>query len=248
MSEAISVVMITRNAAQTLAWCLESLKDFSEVVIYDNGSQDATLEIANSYPNVKLHQGEFLGFGESKNYAISLASNDWILSIDADEAPDEALLQAVLGLQLNDVAVVYEVLRDNYFMGQPVRYGGWGGDWLVRLFNRKQQVFTDAKVHERVNVSSDARVVRLSGYLCHQAVNDVGQFLQKISFYSGLKRKKAKRAYPVPIIMMRAGWAFFRSYVLKLGMLAGWRGVVIAVSNANGVFYKYMKVYSQKKS
>lgn len=247
MIERISVVIITRNAEQTLPWALDSVRDFPEVIVYDNGSSDGTLDVAKRYSNVKLHTGAFLGFGPTKNYAISLATNDWILSIDADEALDERLRRAISGLNLEDEGVVYRLLRDNYFMGRLVRYGGWGGDRLVRLFNRKRQHFTDAKVHERIDVKAGTRVADIDGRLQHRAVEDIDQFLQKIQLYSGLKRERAKRVYSPIVIVLRAAWAFFRSYILKLGILAGWRGLVIAVSNANGVFYKYMKIYADKK-
>ena len=85
MLDKVSVVIITRNAAATLAETLESASGFDEVVVYDNGSDDATMEIAKAYENVSLHQGEFLGFGPTKNHAVSLARNDWVLSLDADE-------------------------------------------------------------------------------------------------------------------------------------------------------------------
>jgi hypothetical protein len=82
--------------------------------------------------------------------------------------------------------------------------------------------------------------------MLHYAVTDVSQFLNKINRYSEIRKENAKKAYPLPVIMLKAFWAFFRTYVLRRGFLDGWRGLVISVSNANGVFYKNIKIYAKK--
>ncbi|MBT8132508.1 MAG: glycosyltransferase, partial [Gammaproteobacteria bacterium] len=123
MLDQISVVIITRNAAATLADTLESTSSFSEVLVYDNGSEDATLQIAKTHENVSLHQGQFTGFGPTKNHAVSLARHDWVLSLDADEVLSTELIdflgQWVPGSS-NSVGVIR---RDNYLMGKLVDKG-----------------------------------------------------------------------------------------------------------------------------
>lgn len=243
MLSELSAVIITRNAAATLARTLDSLEALGEVVIYDNGSTDETLEIARRYANVSLHQGEFFGFGPTKLHAVSLARNDWILSLDADEAPTVRWLESLASWLLTaDPGQVVEVLRENWLLGEPVRHSGWGNDWLVRVFHRRRHNFNDAMVHESVTVNPATQVVRLDGCLEHLAVTELGQFLEKINNYSGIRARSDKlRVYPSAVIVLKAAFAFFRTYFLQRGFLDGWRGLVISVANSNGVFWKYMK-------
>jgi glycosyltransferase involved in cell wall biosynthesis len=239
----LSAVIITRNAAATLARTLDALEDVDEVVVYDNGSTDGTLELAARYPNVALHQGEFHGFGPTKRHAVSLARHDWIVSLDADEAPDARWLESLAGwLPTADSRQVVEVHRENWMLGKPVRHAGWGNDWLVRVFHRREHNFSEAMVHESVTLGQATQIARLDGCLTHLAVTELAQFLDKINRYSEIRARSDKlRVYPVALIVLKAAFAFFRTYLLQRGFLDGWRGLVIAVSNANGVFWKYMK-------
>lgn len=244
----VSVVIITRNASSTLAATLDALNEFEEVVIYDNGSTDSTLSIASAYTNVLLYQGDFLGFGLTKRHAVSLANNDWILSIDADEKPDQTLVaflrQWVERGRSNDVG---EIRRENWMLGRPIHHAGWGNDWLVRLFNRRDYNFNDAMVHESVVTDTNANIQRLPGLIEHAAVTDLSQFLEKINRYSSLRATSGKlKKYSPLTIVLKSLFAFIRTYIFKLGVLDGWRGLVIAVANANGVFWKYIKHYSSE--
>lgn len=237
-------VIITRDAAATLERTLASLASFAEVLVYDNGSTDDTLAIAARFRNVRVERGPFFGFGKTKNHAASLAAGDWILSIDADESLSGELLAALRAADLSDDNTAYAVCRHNLFMGKEVRRGGWGEDWLVRLFHRRSSRFNDAPVHEKVMPADRNAVRRLDGALWHQAVIDIDQFLQKISRYSELRRRDGgARVHPPATIALRSAWAFFKSYVLQLGMLEGWRGLVIARCNALGTFFRHMKRY-----
>ena len=248
MIEHISIVIITRNAAATLGATLHSVRHFANVVIWDNGSTDDTLELATAHNNVDLHTGTFIGFGPSKNAACDLARNDWVFSLDADESLDEKLIDALRVWPPDDPNAVGEALRENHFMGRPVRRGGWGNDQLVRLFHRGHHRFNAAHVHEKVQLENTTRTVQLPGKIEHAAVRHVGQFLEKINRYTEIRRETATRTYPMPVIVIKALYAFVRSYFLKAGFLAGWRGVVIAWSNANGVFYKYTKIFADQRT
>jgi glycosyltransferase involved in cell wall biosynthesis len=244
----ISVVLIVRDAAATLAATLESVRDFNEVLIYDNGSRDDTLTIAGRYANVRICTGEFTGFGPTRNAAAGLARNDWILSLDADEVVEASLTAGISGLALDDPQKVSAVQRQNYLLGKRVRYGGWGSQWLTRLYNRRMHRFTAVAVHEKVELKSGEQAVPLAGSLRHTAMRDAGDFLVKMHRYTMLKAGESIRTYPPGIILLKSIWAFMRAYFLRLGLLDGWRGLLISVSEANGVFYKYMVIYSQRKS
>lgn len=246
MLDQISVVIITRDAASTLDKTLASVSRFDEVVVYDNGSSDATLDIARAYPNVSLHQGEFLGFGPTKNHAVSLARNDWVFSLDADEEASDELTDFLRSWKPASNRCVGIVRRDNYLMGKHVDKGGWGNDWLVRIFNRTEHRFDDAAVHESVTTTTTTVRDKLPYPIRHDAVQNLGQFLKKIDSYSEIRRRTSTKTFPPLVIVARSGFAFFRSYILKGGILAGWRGLVIAWNESNGVFFKYMKIYADR--
>ncbi len=243
----VSAVIIVRNADQTIGATLQSLAAFPEVLLYDNGSTDRTLDIARQYPNVVVRAGEFLGFGPTKQLATSLAAHDWVFAVDADEVVSEQLSAAIFAADLRDERTVYAVQRVNYFMGREVRHSGWDDDWLLRLFNRTATGYDDARVHEKIRTVPQGAVRRLAGELHHQAVDEIGDFLVKVNRYSELRRGQLLRTGSISVILMRTAWAFFRTLVLRRGFLDGWRGVVIAVSDANGVFFKLMKPYADHR-
>lgn len=243
----VAAVIITRDAEATLAATLDSLVRFPEVVIYDNGSRDGTVALAQRYRNVTVHTGEFLGFGPTRNRAAALATRDWIFAVDADERADTALVDAIDALRLDDLQQVCAVFRRNYCLGKYIRFGDWGNDRLVRLYHRTQHAYTNAAVHEKLQRSEHTRVVRLTGALHHAAVTDLRQLLEKINTYSEIRKDTSDRYYSPPVVFLKMHWAFFRSYVLRLGALDGWRGLVIAVSIATDVFFKYMKIYARRQ-
>ena len=242
----ITPVIIAHNAEATLPETLESLSAFPMVVVYENGSTDHTVAIAESFDNVKLVQGGFIGFGPTKNHAATLAETDWVFSLDADEAPTGELLRSLDAADLSDPRVAYSLERHNYFKGRRVRHSGWGGDWLIRLYQRDVHCFTEVQVHESISLTDGSSVRRLRGPINHIAVTEISQFLVKIDRYSELRRVEARRSYPAPVILIKTFWAFFHTYVIRLGFLDGWRGLVIAVSDSNGTFYKYIKIHADR--
>ncbi|MCL7931406.1 glycosyltransferase family 2 protein [Halomonas llamarensis] len=239
----VSVVIITRNAATTLRHTLDAIQDYDDVVVYDNGSTDSTGAIVKEYANTTLHQGEFLGFGPTKKHAVSLAKHDWVLSLDADEAPTPELNEAIQAWLAHAAPQqAGSVLRENWMMGQPVHHSGWGNDWLVRVFNRTECNFNDAVVHESIKTLPNTEIYKLKGKIRHLAITDLGQFLEKINRYSSLRADSKKlKQYSFFTILLKSIFAFIRTYFLKLGFLDGWRGLTISVANANGVFWKYVK-------
>ena len=239
-------VLITRDAATTIERTLRSLATFPEVIVYDNGSTDQTLERCRQFPNVKVVTGAFFGYGRTKNHALSLARGDWVLSIDADEYLSQALLEELRTIGLGDSSVVYAVERHNLFLGKDLRHGGLGDDWLVRLFDRRRCRFNEAAVHEKVVVPTDCTTVRLRGPLWHQACTDLDQMIQKISRYSELNRHVGARPRGPLHTFFGSSWSFFKSYVVKGGFLDGWRGLVIAYGDAVGAFFKHMKRHADR--
>jgi len=236
------VVIIAKDASDTIGTTLESLKKFSEVIVYINNSTDNTEQIAQSYLNVKVINGEFLGFGPTKNKAATFSSNDWILSLDSDEVLTDELTEELANLNLKDNNQVFILKRDNYFLRKKIKYSGWGSDYLVRLYNRSSHSFNLKQVHEKIEINKDTHSIKLQNSFKHMAVTNINQFLEKIIKYSDLAAKDAKTC-SFSVVIMKSFFAFFKTYILQFGFLDGWMGFVIAVSNANGRFYRYTKRY-----
>jgi glycosyltransferase involved in cell wall biosynthesis len=239
----ISVTILAKNSEKYLTEVLDALRDFPEVLIYDTGSEDKTLDIARRYPNVSVHLGKLEGFGPTHNTASSLAKNDWILSIDSDEVVTPELKEEILSLAL-DPGSVYNFPRRNEFNGKFIQWCGWYPDRQTRLYNRTRTRFTDAHVHEGV-ITHGMREVELKSPLRHYSYASLADFLNKMQFYSTLFAQQnagRKRSSPLKAVL-HGWWAFFRSYILKRGIMGGYEGFVISAYNAHTAFYKYLKLY-----
>lgn len=223
--------------------CLEALRAFPEVVVFDTGSKDRTVEIAKSFSNVRLFSGEFIGFGPLHNVATSCATNDWILSIDADEVMTKEAVSEIQNLFL-DPQTVYAVLFRNYFNKKWIRFCGWYPEYKLRMYNRKVTKFTDEFVHETVE-HKWLKIIRLTKPVDHFSYRRVGDFLTKMEKYSELfaKQNKGKRKSSLAKAIGKSWAAFFRSYILKRGFLDGKEGYIISRYQADVAYYKYLKLY-----
>ncbi|MEM8983939.1 MAG: glycosyltransferase family 2 protein [Pseudomonadota bacterium] len=246
-SPPISAVIIAANAGSVIAPCLESLAFLPDVVVYLNNSTDDTRSICAGFPNVRVIDGEFSGFGPTKNNAAACAHHDWVFSIDTDESIDPTLANSLRSIDLRDPNVAYELIRCNRFHGRHVAVGGWGNDRLVRLYNRTTARFNAKAVHEKIVLDNGVSRQSLSGRLWHEAVLEIDQFLVKISRYSTLAAE-SKPGGPLchpAFALLRAQFAFFKSYILQRGCIAGYRGLVIAYASAVGTFFRYTKRYER---
>lgn len=239
----ITVTILTKNSEKYLKEVLESLKDFNEVLIYDNGSIDRTFEIAQKFSNVTIHKAVFQGFGKTHNTASNTAKNDWILSIDSDEVVSHEMCQEILALDLSPDAV-YSFPRKNYFKNHWIWFCGWYPDRVFRLYNRKKTRFTDAYVHESVIVENMS-VIECKSPIIHYSYSSQNDFLAKMQSYSSLFAEQnygKKKSSPLKAILHGIG-AFFKSYFIKFGFLGGFNGLMISIYNGNTAFYKYLKLY-----
>ncbi len=247
MANQISVVMLTKDASAHLKEALEALSPFEEVIVLDNGSTDNTLQIAKSFENVTVYEHPFIGFGSLKNKAVSLASNDWILSMDSDEVLEQALCEEIRSHMLQS-DTVYAIRRDNYYNGQLIRCCGWENDYVLRLFHRGHVRFNEKQVHESL-VLNGAHVEKLHHPMRHYSYEDTSSLIAKMQHYSTLyaKENKGKKKSTACKAFGRALYAFVKHYLFQKGFLYGAEGLLISVSNANGVFYKYMKLREENR-
>ena len=144
----ISVVIIVKDGARTMEKCLNVLKDFDDVVVFDNGSTDGTQDICRTFSNVSLVEGDFIGFGPTKKLASTYAKHDWILSLDSDEIVTESFVTVLRSKEL-DINTVYSIKRINYYKDIEIKHG-WSNDVLPRLYNRTRTNISDKLVHEGV--------------------------------------------------------------------------------------------------
>jgi glycosyltransferase involved in cell wall biosynthesis len=218
--------------------------------LYDNGSSDATINIARQF-NVSIHQGHWEGYGKTKRTALSLAKYDWILSLDADEAIDDELKNSLLAINPGNEKIVYEIAFKNFLGNKHLRFGEWGIDKHIRLFNRKLVNWDDAPVHEKLIMPKDVSIKKLSGYILHQTVKDMPDYSQKTMRYAMLNAEKyyrqGKRSSWL-MLWVAPGFAFFKYYILKLGFLDGHEGYVCARMTSIYTFLKYTRLKELNKT
>jgi len=233
----LSVVILTQNSERYLEEVLESVRFADEVVIYDSGSSDRTLQIASQFPNVKIYRDPvWEGFGVQKRKGVEKARHRWVFVLDSDEVVTPQLRQELERLLPAPPLPAYRVPRLNNFFGKWVRFGGFYPDYSIRFFDKTQCNFNSRPVHEVVECPAGERVGTLKGDIHHYAYRTIGEFIEKQNRYSELGAK----FNPVKAILA-PWWTFFKIYLLRLGFLEGWTGFLLAVLYSQYTFWKYVK-------
>jgi len=242
MNNRLSVAIITLNEERNLAECLTSVAFADEIVVVDGGSRDHTCEIARAAGARVIEERDWQGFGVQKNRAIDACSGDWVLSIDADERVPQNLRAEIQTVLRNSAFDIYEIPRSSYYCGRFMRHSGWWPDYVRRLFRRGTARFSPAPVHE--SLQTDRSVGRMSTPLEHWTFRTMEDVLDKVNRYSSLSApvviERGGRPTLSTAILHGAG-AFFRTYFLRRGFLDGSHGFMLAVSNAEGSYYRYVK-------
>lgn len=239
----LSVILITKNEAHDLAECLRSVSWANEIIVCDSGSTDATLDIARQFTD-KVFSTDWPGFGPQKNRALAKATGDWVLSIDADERVTPELQDEIKqALASSEPAIAYSIPRHSLYCGHKIRFGDWRDDRVTRLFQRGKAQFCNSLVHESLQV--EGPIAALKAPLIHHAFKDLHEVLAKIDQYSTLgaqhHHQKGKSG-SLTQALTHSLWTFIRGYILRLGFLDGKAGFQLAVSNAEGCYYRYLKL------
>ena len=242
----LSVILITRNEESNLDDCLASLDGIAQqIVVVDSNSTDGTLEIANRYGALMAYPSDWPGFGPQKNRALDLATCDWVLSLDADERLTPALKSEIL-TAINHSAQIdcFAIPRLSWYCGRFIRHSGWSPDYVDRLFRRGAARFSDDLVHERL--TPNGTVAKLKNPMLHYSFMNYAQVLDKLNRYSTASAEQAfakgKTSNPLKAVL-HSMWAFVRTYILRAGFLDGPQGFALAMSNAHGTYYRYMKLW-----
>jgi glycosyltransferase involved in cell wall biosynthesis len=241
----LGIAIITYNASARLAQCLQSVSFADQIVVVDGGSTDATVTIARAHGAQVIEARDWPGFGPQKNRAVDALTTDWILSIDADEIVSPELAASIRTAMNDSQADVYAIDRLSSFCGVWVHHSGWYPDWIPRLFRRGAARFSPDLVHERLVLSTTKPVVRLDGKLMHYSYEDFEAVLRKLDAYSSAgarQRHAAGKRGGFGVALTRGAWAFVRTYVLRRGFLDGKTGFMIALFNAQTVYYRFLKL------
>ena len=245
----LSACIITFNEADRIEACLRSLSFCDEVLVVDSHSSDGTRELATAL-GARVIERDWPGYRSQKQFAVDAASHDWVLCVDADERVSEALRGEISDLKERGFADAagYSVPRITEYFGRFLRHGNAYPDRLVRLFDRRRGGWVGEEIHENTRVSG--RVGRLSGHLEHFSYRSLGDHLARMQRYADLMAQalyaRGRRCGLLPVLF-NPQWRFLRGYLLRLGFLDGWRGLVFALIEAGYVRRKYLGLFARSR-
>ncbi|MDR0230085.1 MAG: glycosyltransferase family 2 protein [Flavobacteriaceae bacterium] len=249
----ISGVIIAFNEEKHIEKCLLSLKKVvDEIVVIDSFSTDKTVEICEQH-GAKVIQHPFSGYTDQKNYAISQAKYEYVLSLDADEALSDELTHEILLIKDNLSAEGYSFNILNNHCGQWIKHSGWYPGTKIRLFNKhKAKWFSPTNLHETIKLDNNNSIVHLKGDLLHWAYDSYSEHFLKIDNYTSLAAKfyvqNVNKKISLTKIIINPFWTFFKSYIIKRGFLDGFEGFVISIFGAIATFLKYIKIIQLQKA
>jgi ADP-heptose:LPS heptosyltransferase len=241
----LSVVIITYNEEKNIGRCIDSVKTVAdEIVVVDSFSKDNTKKICLE-KDVRFIEHPFEGHIQQKNFALSQATFDHVLSLDADEYLSQKLLQSIRAVKLNWNASGYRMNRLSSYGGKWIKHGSWYPDRKIRLWDRQKGIWGGENPHDKVLLQGGSKIIHLEGDLMHTAYQDSVETLTKIQSYSSIYRDEStgKKNSSVLKILGHSWFAFIKSYLIKRGFLDGFEGLMVAAAEGNHVFYKYAKLY-----
>lgn len=241
----LTALVITYNEQQNIKIVLDYLAFADEIIVVDSFSSDQTFEIASDYKNVKVVQRTFDNFASQRNYALSLASNSWILFIDADERLTPELQQEICTvIQQKNSASAYYMRRNFMFQDKKLRFSGWQTDKIIRLFRKENASYNIQKiVHEKLIVNG--KIGKLKNRLIHYSYSNYEDYKQKMIFYGQLKAKEELLKNTNPNFFhfyIRPAYQFLNQYLVRFGFLDGKKGIIICYLNALSVSVRFQEL------
>lgn len=246
----ITACIITYNEEDKIERCLQSVSWADEIIIVDSGSTDKTGEICKQYTD-KIEYRAWTGYVDQKNYVVSLAKNDWVLSIDADEEiPIDLKKEIIMILEAEQiVSAGFKIPRISFYLGRWIKHSGWYPDYQLRLFRKSAAKWIGKELHERVQVSGEVGILRSSLY--HYSYSDLTEHIDTVNRFAVLWAKEqiqSGKKKPVAIrLIIHPLIKFVECYVWKRGFIDGYQGLIIAGISAFYVFLRYAKLYEMQK-
>jgi glycosyltransferase involved in cell wall biosynthesis len=248
----ISATIITFNEERKLEFCIKSLLDVAdEIIVVDSFSTDLTESICRKYP-VKFHLRQFTDYVSQKNYATSLATHDYIVSLDADERLSEELRNSILELKKNWDSKIdgFIVKRFNNYCGKWMHFSGWYPENKVRVWDRRKGKWEGTLVHEVVKIPS-GKVKKLKGHLLHYAYLTVDEHIKQIYNFADMaaraKYKNGVKANFFINVLLSPLFRFIKTYIFQLGFLDGYYGFIFCTTSSSMTFFKYIKLYEYNR-
>lgn len=245
----LSIIIITQNSSLYIARCLESVRWAAEIIVLDSGSTDNTLQLCKEYTD-KVYSTDWPGYGPQKNRALQKATKQWVLSLDSDEWLSKSLQEEIKQAIAHNQADAFSIPRRNIYCGKWLRFGEEGNDRLIRLFKRKKGVFKNSRVHEAVVLKSDCKLMKLKQPLWHDSCRSIDQLIDRMNLYSTLSaqsRFEQGKKSNLTKAIMHGLWAFIHPYFFRLGFLDGRMGFIIAKINAQGSYYRHLKLFFKRQ-
>jgi glycosyltransferase involved in cell wall biosynthesis len=241
----LSALLITYNEESNIKSVLNNLAFADEIIVIDSFSTDKTIEIASTFKNIKVVQRTFDNFASQRNFALSLASNSWILFIDADERLSLNLQQEINSvINKKDSASAYFIHRNFMFNDKKIRFSAWQNDKIIRLFKKEKASYNPEKiVHEKLIVEGTTE--KLKNKLIHHSYTSYNDYKQKMIFYGRLKAKEelGKKTNPnFYHYYIRPIYQFTYQYFIRLGILDGKKGIIICYLNALSVYVRFQEL------
>ena len=246
----LTVTVITHNEADHIGAALDSVAWADERIVIDSGSKDGTVEIARAKAT-KVIVREWPGYSAQKNFAADQASNDWVLSMDADERVTPGLAEEIRHLLSREPdARGYRIKRVSHYLGEWIRTTDWSHDYQLRLYDRRAGRWNGLRIHESFRLA-EGKPAQLHGEMEHYAYRDISHHLQKIDAYTTLIVdqwvEEGRRTTPVQVAI-HPFLAFLRNYILRRGFLQGTTGIVISALNSYYVFLKFAKLWERQRT
>lgn len=246
----LSAIVITKNERGNIDRCLASLSFCDEIVVVDSESEDGTAAAARRH-TARVFVEPWRGYAAQKQRALDLSRGEWILWIDADEVVSPELADSIgraIRSEGGTGASGFRLQRRVWYLGRWIRHGGWGADWVVRLFRRERGRFSEDLIHEEVIVAGPIR--RLRGILEHYSYRDLSHHWSKVAEFSLLWADQSvalgRRARWTDLFF-RPPARFLKIYAVRLGFLDGWRGLVVAGLASAYVFLKYARLKEKER-
>ena len=239
----LSIIIIAVNEASNIVDCINSAKFADEVLVVDSGSTDNTVELAIA-AGAKVLQTNWPGYGPQQNRGIDAVTGDWLFSLDADERISSALANEILSAIKAATYYVYDVPRSSLYVSRFMKHSGWTPDRTRRLCKHGMARFTTHEIH--ANLATTHAVGHLIYPIIHYSYHDFHSVVEKMNRYSSGGARDmyaAGKRGSLTKAITHGLWAFLRTYFLRLGFLDGREGFMLAISNAEVTYYRYIKLY-----